>query len=39
MADHLSINDEEVFIFLNFDPKITQKEIESFLNESIKILT
>ena len=38
MVDQLSINDEEVFVFLNFDVKITQKEIESYLNESIKYL-
>ena len=34
MVDQLSLNDEEAFLFLNFDVKITQKEIESFLTDS-----
>jgi hypothetical protein len=34
MVDNFSINDEEIFEFQNFDKKISQKEIETFLTES-----
>jgi hypothetical protein len=34
MEDKLSIKDQEIFEFQEFDKKITQHEIEAFLKES-----